>query len=182
MTVSQEKFMALKLDDKKRYVKEVNAVAGDSITAVAAEYRGLSVAEMTDLRKEARNAGVYLRVVKNTLARRAVEGTEFECMKEILTGPILLAFAKDDPGAAARVIKDFAKKHDALKAVSLSAGGELLPATDLSRLAELPTLDQARALILGVMIAPMTKLVRTLSEPHAMLARTFSARGSQEAA
>lgn len=182
MTVSQEKFMALKLDDKKRYVKEVNAVAGDSITAVAAEYRGLSVAEMTDLRKEARNAGVYLRVVKNTLARRAVEGTEFECMKEILTGPILLAFAKDDPGAAARVIKDFAKKHDALKAVSLSAGGELLPATDLSRLAELPTLDQARALILGVMIAPMTKLVRTLSEPSTMLARTFSARGSQEAA
>ena len=174
--------MALKLDDKKRYVKEVNAVAGDSITAVAAEYRGLSVAEMTELRKEARNAGVYLRVVKNTLARRAVEGTEFECMKEIFTGPILLAFAKDDPGAAARVIKDFAKEHDALKAVSLSAGGELLPATDLSRLADLPTLDQARAMLLGVMIAPMTKLVRTLSEPSTMLARTFSARGSQEAA
>jgi len=174
--------MALKLDDKKRYVKEVNAVAGDSITAVAAEYRGLSVAEMTDLRKEARNAGVYLRVVKNTLARRAVEGTEFECMKEILTGPILLAFAKDDPGAAARVIKEFAKEHEALKAVSLAAGGELLPATDLSRLAELPTLDQGRALLLGVIIAPMTKLVRTLAEPPSMLARTFSARGSQEAA
>ncbi|MCH6549243.1 MAG: 50S ribosomal protein L10 [Proteobacteria bacterium] len=174
--------MALRLDDKKRYVKEVNAVAGDSITAVAAEYRGLSVAEMTELRKEARNAGVYLRVVKNTLARRAVEGTDFECMKEILTGPILLAFAKDDPGAAARVIRNFAKEHDALKAVSLSAGGELLPATDLSRLADLPTLDQARALLLGVMIAPITKLVRTLSEPSAMLARTFSARGSQEMA
>lgn len=174
--------MALRLDDKKRYVKEVNAVAGNSITAVAAEYRGLSVAEMTELRKEARNAGVYLRVVKNTLARRAVEGTDFECMKEILTGPILLAFAKDDPGAAARVIRNFAKEHDALKAVSLSAGGELLPATDLSRLADLPTLDQARALLLGVMIAPITKLVRTLSEPSAMLARTFSARGSQEMA
>jgi len=174
--------MALRLDDKKRYVKEVNADAGNSITAVAAEYRGLSVAEMTELRKEARNAGVYLRVVKNTLARRAVEGTDFECMKEILTGPILLAFAKDDPGAAARVIRNFAKEHDALKAVSLSAGGELLPATDLSRLADLPTLDQARALLLGVMIAPITKLVRTLSEPSAMLARTFSARGSQEMA
>ncbi len=174
--------MALRLDDKKRYVKEVNAVAGDSITAVAAEYRGLSVAEMTELRKEARNAGVYLRVVKNTLARRAVEGTDFECMKEILTGPILLAFAKDDLGAAARVIRNFAKERDALKAVSLSAGGELLPATDLSRLADLPTLDQARALLLGVMIAPITKLVRTLSEPSAMLARTFSARGSQEMA
>ena len=174
--------MALKLEDKKQLVKEVNAVAGDSVTAVAAEYRGLSVAEMTELRKEARNAGVYMRVVKNTLARRAVVGTEFECMQETLKGPILLAFAKDDPGAAARIIKDFAKGHDALQAVSLSAGGQLLPATDLNRLADLPTLDQARAMLLGVMIAPMSKLVRTLAEPSGMLARTLNARGSQEAA
>ena len=174
--------MALRLEDKKQLVKEVNAVAGDSVTAVAAEYRGLSVAEMTELRKEARNAGVYMRVVKNTLARRAVEGTDFECMQETLKGPILLAFAKDDPGAAARVIKDFAKGHDALQAVSLSAGGQLLPATDLNKLADLPTLDQARAILLGVMIAPMSKLVRTLAEPSGMLARTLNARGSQEAA
>ncbi len=174
--------MALTLEDKKTFVKEVNAVAGDSVTAVAAEYRGLSVAEMTELRREARNAGVYLRVVKNTLARRAVEGTDFECMKDTLKGPILLAFAKDDPGAAARVIKDFAKGHSALQAVSLSVGGQLLPATDLKKLADLPTLDQARAMLLGVMLAPMSKLVRTLAEPSGMLARTLSARGSQEAA
>ena len=174
--------MALRLEDKKALVKEVNAVAGDSVTAVAAEYRGLSVAEMTELRKEARNAGVYMRVVKNTLARRAVEGTEFECMQETLKGPILLAFAKDDPGAAARVIKNFAKEHDALQAVSLSAGGQLLPASDLATLADLPTLDQARAMLLGVMMAPMTKLARTLAEPSAMLARTLSARGGQEEA
>jgi large subunit ribosomal protein L10 len=174
--------MALRLEDKMILVKEVNAVAGDSLTAVAAEYRGLSVAEMTELRKEARNAGVYLRVVKNTLARRAVEGTDFECMQDTLKGPILLAFAKDDPGAAARVIKDFAKGHHALQAVSLSAGGQLLPATDLNRLADLPTLDQARAMLLGVLLAPMSKLVRTLAEPSAMLARTLAARGDQEAA
>jgi len=174
--------MALKLEDKKQLVKEVNAVAGDSVTAVAAEYRGLSVAEMTVLRKEARDAGVYMRVVKNTLARRAVEGTEFECMQETLKGPILLAFAKEDPGAAARVIKDFAKKHDALQAVSLSAGGQLMPGTDLAKLADLPTLDQARAMLLGVMLAPMSQLVRTLAEPSAMLARTLGARGEQEAA
>ena len=174
--------MALRLEDKKQLVKEVNAVAGDSVTAVAAEYRGLSVAEMTELRKEARNAGVYMRVVKNTLARRAVVGTDFECMQETLKGPILLAFAKDDPGAAARVIKDFAKGHDALQAVSLSAGGQLLPATDLNKLADLPTLDRARAILLGVMIAPMSKLVRTLAEPSGMLARTLNARGTQEAA
>ena len=174
--------MALKLEDKKKFVKEINAVAGESISVVAAAYRGLSVAEMTELRRDARNAGVYLRVVKNTLARRAIEGTEFECIKDTLKGPILLAFAKEDPGAAARVIKNFAKEHKVLQAVSLSAGGQLLPAEDLARLAELPTLDQARAILLGVMMAPMTKLVRTLAEPSAMLARTLSARGDKEAA
>jgi len=174
--------MALRLEDKKALVKEVNAVAGDSVTAVAAEYRGLSVGEMTELRKEARSAGVYLRVVKNSLAKRAVEGTDFECMQDTLKGPILLAFAKDDPGAAARVIKNFAKEHDALQAVSLSVSGQLMPGSDLAKLAELPTLDQARAMLLGVFVAPMSQLVRTLAEPPAMLARTLSARGEQEAA
>ncbi len=174
--------MALRLEDKKAFVKEVNAVAGDSVTAVAAEYRGLSVGEMTELRKEARSAGVYMRVVKNSLARRAIEGTDFECMKDTLKGPILLAFAKDDPGAAARVIKNFAKEHDALQAVSLSAGGQLMPGSDLAKMAELPTLDQARGMLLGVFMAPMSQLVRTLAEPPAMLARTMSARGEQEAA
>ena len=168
--------MALKLEDKKLFVREVNAVAGDSITAVAAEYRGLSVADMTELRVEARNAEVYLRVVKNTLARLAIEGTEFECLKDSLKGPILLAFAKEDPGAAARVIKDFAKEHKALKAISMVLDGELLPASDLSKLAELPTQDQARALLLALLITPMMQLVRTLNEPSAMLARIMSAR------
>jgi large subunit ribosomal protein L10 len=171
--------MALRLEDKKVFVTEVNAVAAGSLSAVAAEYRGLTVAEMTELRKQARDAGVYMRVVKNTLARRAIQGTEFECMKDTLKGPLLLAFAKDDPGAAARVIKDFAKGHDALKAVSLSTGGQLLAASDLEKLANLPTLDQARAILLGLLMAPMTKLVRTLAEPPAMLARTLSARAEQ---
>jgi large subunit ribosomal protein L10 len=103
-------------------------------------------------------------------------------MQDSLKGPILLAFAKDDPGAAARVIKDFAKEHDALQAVSLSIGGELLPGTDLAKVADLPTLDQARAMLLGVFVAPMSQLVRTLAEPAGMLARTLSARGEQEAA
>jgi len=174
--------MALRFEDKKLFVKEVNAVAGESLSAVAAEYRGLTVSEMTELRKQARNAGVYMRVVKNTLARRAIEGTEFECMKDTLKGPLLLAFAKDDPGAAARVIKDFAKGHDALQAVSLSAGGQLMPGSDLAKLADLPTLDQARAMLLGVFLAPMSQLVRTLAEPSAMLARTLAARADQEAA
>jgi large subunit ribosomal protein L10 len=175
--------MALRLEDKKAFVEEVAAVAGSALTAVAAEYRGLTVAEMTALRKEARNAGVYMRVVKNTLARRAVTGTGFECMKETLKGPILLAFAKDDPGAAARIIRDFAKEHEALKAVSLAAGGRLLPAEEIDRIAELPTLDQARAMLLGLLKAPVGRLVRTLAEPPAQLARILSARAeSQQAA
>ena len=174
--------MALRLEDKRALVTEVNAVAADSTSAVAAEYRGLAVAQMTALRRNARDAGVYLRVVKNTLARRAVEGTDFECMQETLKGPLLLAFARDDPGAAARVIEDFAKEHDALRAVSLSAGGPRLPGSELSKLAALPTLDQARAMLLGGMIAPMTQLARTLAEPSAMLARTLQARGEREAA
>ncbi len=174
--------MALRLEDKKIVVKEINAVAGDSITAVAAEYRGLSVAEMTELRISARDSGVYLRVVKNTLARLAFKGTDFECMQDTLKGPILLAFAREDPGAAARVIKNFAKEHDALKAVSLSIGGQLLPGSDLAKLADLPTLDQARGMLLNLMMAPMTQLVRTLAEPPAMLARTLSARAEQEVA
>lgn len=174
--------MAMRLEDKKAFVEEVNAVAGGALSAVAAEYRGLSVAEMTALRKEARNAGVYMRVVKNTLARRAISGTEFECMKDTLRGPILLAFAKEDPGSSARVIQDFAKTHEALRVVSLSVNGRLLPATDLAKLADLPTLDQARSMLLGVLNAPMTQLARTLAEPAAMLARTLSARGSQQAA
>jgi len=174
--------MALRLEDKKALVEELNAVAGDSVTAIAAEYRGLTVEEMTELRKRARSAGVYMRVIKNTLARRAVAGTEFECMQTTLKGPILLAFSKEDPGAAARIIKDFAKEHNALQAVSLSAGGQLMPGSDLAKMAEMPTLDQARAMLLGVFVAPMSQLVRTLAEPAAMLARTMSARGKQEAA
>ena len=172
--------MALRLEDKKAFVKEINAVAEDSVTAVAAEYRGLTVGEMTKLRKEARGAGVYLRVVKNSLAKRAVLGTDFECMQETLKGPLLLAFAKDDPGAAARIIKDFAKEHNALQAISLATGGQLLPGSDLKKLAELPTLDEARAMLLGVFVAPLNQLVRLFAEPSAMLARTMAARGDQE--
>lgn len=174
--------MPLNLEGKKAMVEEVSAVAANALSVVAAEYRGLTVAQMTELRSKARASGVYMRVVKNTLARRAVKGTDFECMQDTLKGPILLAFAKDDPGAAARVIKDFAKEHEALQAVSLSAGGQLLSASELDRLADLPTLDRARAMLLGVLIAPMGTLVRTLAEPPAMLARTLSARGQQEAA
>ncbi|MGD1976235.1 MAG: 50S ribosomal protein L10 [Gammaproteobacteria bacterium] len=174
--------MALRLEDKKALVAEVAQVAASAHSAVAAEYRGLTVSEMTELRKQAREGGVYLRVVKNTLARRAVEGTDFECMQEGLQGPLVLAFSQEDPGAAARVVKAFAKDHDKLVAKLIAIGGAVLPSSDLERLASLPTLDEARAMLLGVMQAPASKLVRTLAEPAASLARVIAARQEQQAA
>ena len=174
--------MALRFEDKQAFVAEVNAVAGESLSAVAAEYRGLTVEAMTELRKGARENNVYLRVVKNSLAKRAFKGTEFECMNDTLKGPLLLAFSKEDPGAAARLIKSFAKDNEALKTVSLSVGGELYGASDLGKLADLPNLDQARSMLLGCLQAPLSQLVRTLAEPSAMLARTLAARGDSQAA
>jgi len=101
--------VALCLEDKKSIVAEVSTIAASALSAVAAEYRGLSVDEMTDLRVKARNEGVYLRVIKNTLVKRAVEGTEFECMRDSLVGPLIMAFSQDDPGAAARLVNNFSK-------------------------------------------------------------------------
>ena len=174
--------MALNLEDKKKVVSEVAAVAAEAHSAVAAEYRGLEVDALTELRKKAREGGVYLRVVKNTLARRAVAGTEFECMSDGFVGPLLLAFSQEDPGAAARVIKDFGKEHDLLKVTMLSIGGELLQPTDLERLASLPTKDQAISMLMAVMKAPVEKFVRTLAEPHGKMVRTVAAIRDQKQA
>lgn len=174
--------MALRLDDKKLVVEEVAAIAADAHSAIAAEYRGLTVTEVTELRRVARESGVYLRVVKNTLARRAVEGTEFECMKEGMTGPLIFAFSMEDPGSAARVINDFAKEHDKLVTKLVSIGGQLYDASELKRLASLPTRDQAISMLMALMKAPVEKFVRTLAEPHAKLTRTVAAIKDQKEA
>lgn len=171
--------MSAHVEAKQAVVAEVAAVAKTAKSAVAAQYRGLTVAEMTKFRVAARKAGVYVRVVKNTLARRAIEGTSFECMKGSLKGPLVLAFSREDPGAAARVVKGFAKEHDKLVTVALSIGGELYPASDLNRVASLPTLDEARASFVRLLNAPMSQLVRLLIEPASMLARTLKARSEQ---
>lgn len=174
--------MALTLEQKKAVVAEVSEVAANALSAVAAEYRGLTVEEMTDLRRKARAGGVYLRVVKNTLARRAVEGTEFECISEALTGPLLLAFSQEDPGSAARVVRDFARQHDLLKVRFVSVGGELLEAGDIERLANLPTREQALSMLMAVMKAPVEKLARTLNEVPGKLVRTVAAIRDQKQA
>lgn len=175
--------MALNIEQKKAVVAEVAEVASNALAAVAAEYRGLTVEEMTDLRAKARESGVYLKVAKNTLVRRAVEGTEFECISDALTGPLLLAFSMEDPGAAARLVKDYAKSHDHLVAKLVAVGGELYGASELERLASLPTYEQALAMLMGVMKAPVEKFVRTLAEPHTKLVRTIAAvRDAKQAA
>lgn len=167
--------MALRLEEKQAVVAEVSEVASSALSAVAAEYAGLTANEMNELRCEARNGGVYLRIVKNNLAKRAVEGTEFACMQERLVGPLVLAFSKEDPGAAARVINDYAKKNDKLVIKLAAIGGKVLEASDVPTLAKLPTYDQAISLMMAVMKAPVEKLARTLNEPHAKMVRTFAA-------
>ena len=167
--------MALNLDQKKAVVEEVAAVAAGALSAVAAEYHGLSVDDMTELRVKARSEGVYLRVVKNTLAKRAVTGTDFECMQEGLVGPLLLAFSQEDPGSAARVIKDFTKQNDKLVVKLISIGGQMLAATELDRLAKLPTRDQAISMLMALMKAPVEKLARTINEVPGKLVRTVAA-------
>ena len=175
--------MALNIEQKKAVVAEVAEAANKALAAVAAEYRGLTVEEMTELRAKAREDGVFLRVAKNTLVRRAVEGTEFECIRDSLTGPLLLAFSMDDPGAAARLVKDYSKSHDHLVAKLVAVGGKSYDASELDRLASLPTYDQAIAILMGVMKAPIEKFTRTLAEPHTKMVRTFAAvRDAKQAA
>ncbi|MBV8496585.1 MAG: 50S ribosomal protein L10 [Gammaproteobacteria bacterium] len=172
--------MALNLEDKKALVAEVAEVASKAHSVVAAEYRGLTVGQMTELRARARKQGVYMRVVKNTLARKALAGTSFESVGPKLRGPLVLAFSKDDPGAAARVVKDFAKAHEKLVATLVSLGGQVLPAAELDKVASLPTREQALSMLLGVLKAPMQKLVGTLAAPGAKLARTVAAIRDQK--
>lgn len=175
--------MVLKIDDKKAIVSEVADVAKQAVSLIAAEYSGLTVAQLTGLRKSAREAGVYMRVVRNTLARRALEGTQFACMQQELVGPLVLAFSQEDPGAAARVIRDFVKDNEKLKVKALAIENQLLPPEGLQTLANLPTRDEAIAQLMSVMKAPITKLVRTMAEPHAKLVRTIAAiRDAKQAA
>jgi len=173
--------MPLTLDEKKAVVSEVADVASSAHSAIAAEYRGLTVHQMTQLRTNARDAGVYLRVVKNTLARRAVEGTEFECMSEGFTGPIMLAFSREDPASAARVIKDFAKTSDKVKVRAVAVGGQVFGPQDIDRVASLPTREEALSQLAATLRAPLDKFARTLNEVPGKLVRTVEAVRMQKA-
>lgn len=174
--------MALNLEDKKAIVAEVNQAATGALSAVIANYRGLTVTQMTNLRKQAREQGVYLKVVRNTLARIAVRGTEFECLHDALVGPTILALSIEDPGAAARLIKDYAKTNDKLEVKALAIGGVAYGAAEIDRLATLPTREQALGILAGTLQAPLSKFARTLNEVPSQIARVLAAVKDQKAA
>ncbi|AXH63095.1 50S ribosomal protein L10 [Providencia huaxiensis] len=156
--------MALNLQDKQAIVAEVSEVAKGALSAVVADSRGVTVAKMTELRKAGREAGVYIRVVRNTLIRRAVEGTSYDVLKDVFVGPTLIAFSNEHPGAGARLFKEFAKANPAFEIKAAAFEGELIQAKDIDRLATLPTYDEAIARLMATMKeAAAGKLVRTLA-------------------
>lgn len=174
--------MPLRINDKKAIVADVSAIVSKAVSVVAADYRGLTSSEMTELRAQARKSGVKLKVVRNTLARRAFKDTPYECMSVALVGPVILAFSNDEPGASAKLLRDFAKDHEKLEVTALSLGNSLLGKEQLNQVANLPNRIQALTKLVSVMQAPIAKFVRTLAEPQAKLVRTIAAVRDQKQA
>ena len=172
--------MALNLAGKQVIVADVNETASNAISLVVADARGVNVTDLTELREQARANNVNLRVIKNSLARRAFVGTEFECVQDELVGPSLFGFSMEDPGAAARLFKAFAKENENFEVKVLSISGQMLSKEQLDVLATLPTLEQALGQLVSVMIAPVTKLVRTFNEVPSQVTRAVAAVGQQK--
>ena len=167
--------MALKISEKKVVVQEIAEIASTAQSAVAAEYRGLTVQQLSSLRSNARELGVYVKVVKNNLVKIAIKDTSLECMDSSLKGPLIFAFSKDELGAAAKLVNDFKKDNDLLKPVAMAVNGELIDVEKLSQIAALPNRDQAISMLMAVMKLPIEKFVRTLSAPNVKLVQTLSA-------
>ncbi|EAW42349.1 Ribosomal protein L10 [marine gamma proteobacterium HTCC2080] len=172
--------MAIGLDEKKAIVAEVNETAASALSLVVADARGVASNDMTALRATARDSQVDLRVVRNTLAKRAFEGTEYECVSGTLSGPSLFGFSLEDPGAAARLFKDFAKTNERFEVKALAISGKLMGADQLDVLAKMPTREQALSMLMSVMKAPATKLVQTMNEVPGKLVRTLAAIRDQK--
>jgi len=173
--------VSLNLEQKQAVVAEVSKVVSDAKAAILAEYRGLTVAQMTDLRRKANQDGVYVRVVKNTLVRRAVDGSPYECLKDHLKGPLAFVAGKD-PVAAAKVVVDFAKDNQAFKIMAGSMDGKLMSTAEMTALAKLPSRDVLLAQLMGTMKAPVQKFVSTLNEVPAKFVRTLAAVRDQKPA
>ena len=172
--------MPLNLDDKKAIVAEVNETAAQALSLVVADARGVDVNDMNALRTKARAENVQLRVIRNTLAKRAFAETDYACVEDVLVGPSLFAFSMEDPGAAARLFKDFAKANDSFEVKALSVSGQFLGKDQIDVLANLPTLEQALGMLASVTLAPVTKLVRTLNEVPTKVTRVVAAVKTQK--
>lgn len=171
----------LNLENKKAIVAELSDVVKTSLSIIAVDYRGITVSVMNALRKSARKQRVDMGVYRNTLARRALKDTEFAGITDVLTGPIVLFFAQEDPGSAARVLRDF-EFAELLKVRGIALGGKLMDPSQLKAVASLPTRFEALTQLVAVMKAPITKFVRTLNEPTAQAVRVFAAVGDQKKA
>ena len=173
--------MSLNLEEKKAVVAELGAELANAQTVVVAEYRGIGVVGMTTLRAKARANGVYLRVLKNTLARRAVAGTPFAGLSEHLVGPLAYGISKD-PVAAAKVFSDFAKANDKIVVKAGAMANFVMSAKDVSNLANMPSRDELLAKLMGTMQAPIAQFVRTLNEVPTKFVRGLAAVRDKQAA
>ena len=172
--------MPLNINQKKEVVKELNEIANNSVSGAIAEYSGLSVLDMSDLRTKARESNVYLKVVKNTLSKKAFSETDFQCLSDSLNGPIVIALSKEDLASPARLFKDFNKEHESLKTVGLAINGDVFPPTDIDRIAKLPTKDEGYSILLGLMKAPIEKAVRLMNEVPTKFVRVVNAKKDKE--
>ena len=164
-----------RLDAKKVLVEDLNKIAQEAFSVIAVDYRGTNVPGLTQLREEAKSQSVQLKVIKNTLAKRALENTKFDSLNEILTGPTLLAFSMNDFQSAAKLVKDFAAKEESFEVKGLSIGEGFLEPNELKALASLPSKEEAISMLLGLLQAPLTKLAGTLNEVPSQFVRTLNA-------
>ena len=172
--------MPMRIDDKKLVVKELNEIANKAISAVAADYHGTSVSELTKLREEARNSSVHLKVIRNTLAKKALTDTKFSCLDELLVGPTILAFSLDDPASAAKLANNFHKINRNFKVKGLTMGDSLLELSKLKDIANLPPKEEAIAQLAGLFNAPLVKLVSLINEIPTKFTRTLEAIKQQK--
>lgn len=172
--------MAINLERKQQIVAEVSDIASRAMSAVVLDYRGVDVASMTAFRAKARAQGVCVRVVRNTLARRALEDSNYACLKAVLVGPMMMVFSFDEPGAAARLVRDFAKECEQVNVQAIGLDGQMLDGAQLKAVASLPTKDEAIAQLMAAMLAPVTQLARTIKEPVAQAVRATAAVRDQK--
>ena len=172
--------MPMRIDDKKIAVEELNEVANKAVSAIAADYHGTTVSELTKLRQEARDSSVHLKVIRNTLAKRALNDTKFSCFEDLLVGPTMLAFSLEDPTSAAKLVNNFTKVNKNFQVKGLSLGDSLLELSKLSAIANMPSRDEALAQLAGILNAPMTKFVSILNQVPSKLVRTLQAVKDQK--